>query len=167
MKIVCTLLLCALLQACSNQGSQPSGTDSSAAANDTATATENLPPADKAQLYIWDVNSEQKTKRKNLQLRPEYYNVDTLILGLNEKYPRVQLKKVAIGHDTLYTKISDAQYLTEQMGSAGAEQYIAQAVLNLTAVNGINYVRIDFAEGSHASPDVWSKTSFGDYKETK
>jgi anionic cell wall polymer biosynthesis LytR-Cps2A-Psr (LCP) family protein len=162
------LLLFAFLFSCTNNAGEKNKADTSKIVShpDTAKATETE-AVDKNQFYIWEVDSERKTKTKNPQLRPEYYNVDTLIMGLNAKYPNIRLEKTDIGHDTLYTKIQDAQYLTEQMGSAGSEQYIAQAVVNLTSVKGVNYVRIDFEEGSHASPDVWSNSSFGDYREVK
>jgi len=115
--------------------------------------------------FVWDVDAESRTMKKNPFLQPEYFQVDTLIMGLNEKFPNIILEKRNISRDTLYTEIRDAAYLTEQSGSLGAEQYLAQAVLNLTAVQGINYVRIQFKEGSHAAPDVWSRQSFANYTE--
>lgn len=170
MKWLSLLLLLALLS-CENNANKESVADSTEnnnpAAADTAALGPELPVADRRQYFLWEVDADQKTKKKNPQARPEYGNVDTLITGLNELYPQIRLEKKRLSHDTLYTEIKDAQYLTEQMGSTGSEQYIAQAVLNLTAVKGINYVRIDFAEGSHASPDVWSRKNFSDYKEVK
>ncbi len=121
-------------------------------------------PVDKSGYFVWEVDADMKTKKKNPMLQSQYFGIDTLIMGLNERYPQVLLEKKALRNDTLYAEIKNANYLTEQMGSLGAEQYIAQAVLNLTSVNGINYVRIEFEEGSHAAPDVWSKDAF-DYKE--
>jgi hypothetical protein len=170
MKWLSILLLLALFS-CENNAEKGAVIDSTedmnTAANDTAALSPELPLASRDQYYIWEVDSDQKTKRKNPQAGQEIYNIDSLLIGLNEKYPQIRLEKKTIGHDTLYAEIKDAQYLTERMGSTGSEQYIAQAVLNLTAVQGINYVRIDFAEGSHASPDVWSRKSFSDYKEVK
>jgi hypothetical protein len=121
----------------------------------------------KEQFYIWEVDADKKTKQLNPQLQPEYFNVDTVIMGLNERFPQVQLERRKIGHDTLYAEIKNAEFLTERMGSFGAEHYIAMAVLNLTSANGINFVRIDFTEGSHASPDVWSRQNFAAYKEVE
>lgn len=166
MKLLLPVLLVFLLLSCNNN------------AADTQTETTTLPPAadaaaigpeltDKTQFYVWEVDSDTKTKKQNPQLRPQYYSVDTLVMGLNERYPRILLEKKRIGHDTLYTQIKDAMYLTDGMGSAGAEEYLAQAVINLTSVEGIRYVRIDFEEGSHASPDVWGRDAFSDYKVVK
>ena len=164
MKGLLPVLLVILLWSCNNNTA------------DTHTETTTLPPTaadtaaigpeltDKTQFYVWEVDSETKTKKQNPQLRPQYYSVDTLVMGLNERYPRILLQKKRIGHDTLYTEIKDAMYLTDGMGSTGAEEYLAQAVINLTSVEGIRYVRIDFPEGSHASPDVWGRDAFSDYK---
>ncbi len=117
------------------------------------------------QYFIWQVDADKKTKTKNPQAQSEFFNVDTLITGLNEIFPEIRLEKVRLSNDTLYTVIKDAAFLTERSGSLGAEQYIAQAVINLTAVEGIRFVRIDFTEGSHASPDVFSREQFAHYTE--
>lgn len=167
MRVAILFSLLLFLFSCTNSADNKNTPDTANESDADTAETGSTAPADKNQFYIWNVDSDQKTKTENPQLRPEYYSVDTLIMGLNEKYPNILLQKKSIGHDTLYTEIKDAKYLTEQLGSAGSEQYIAQAVVNLTAVKGVNYVRIDFEEGSHASPDVWGKSSFSDYREVK
>jgi hypothetical protein len=53
------------------------------------------------------------------------------------------------------------------MGSTGAEVYVADVVLNLTAVPGIKYVDIQLKEGSHMQPGVWSLEDFTKYTEEK
>lgn len=169
MKQLTALFLLAFLFSCSNNaGDKITVDDTSTTDSETWQGNElGEAPADKEQFFIWQVDSDSKTLKKNPALHPSYYSVDTLILGLNERYPEIRLEKKSLGHDTLYTEIKNAAYLTNQMGSAGSENYIAQVVLNLTAVQGIKYVRIDFEEGSHASPDVWSRQAFAGYKEVQ
>jgi PKD repeat protein len=171
MKQLTALFFLTLLVSCSNNaGENAAPTDSTDAGSGTWKESEletEEAPADKAQFYVWEVDTDVKTMRKNPVINPSFYSVDMLIMGLNERYPQVQLEKKRLSHDTLYTEIKNAAFLTEQMGSAGSEQYIAQAVLNLTAVKGINHVRIDFEEGSHASPDVWSRKAFEGFKEVQ
>lgn len=166
MKVLLSFFLLLLLVSCSNNDS--STTDTTTLPRDSE-ETELQPSelADKSEFYIWKVDNDQQTISQNPEMHPEYYSVDTLIMGLNERYPHIVLEKLRMGHDTLYTAIKDAQYLTEQMGSTGSEQYIAAAVINLTSVPGVNYVRMDFEEGSHAQPDVWSRQAFSNYKEVK
>ena len=51
------------------------------------------------------------------------------------------------------------------MGSFGTSEYITTVVINLSMLPGINYVNLDFPEGSHATPGVFAKTSYARYKE--
>ena len=165
MRITFSLLLLTLLLACNNNADNKSDGDSTRLREIPVDSSEadvdELTPDD---FYVWKVDSEEKTIRQNPKLAEPVLSVDTLIAGLNEMYPKVKLEKVKQSNDTLYTQIKEADVLTERMGSAGSEQYIAQAVLNLTSAKGVKFVRIDFEMGSHAMPDVWSKESFKGYK---
>jgi len=165
MRIVFSLLLLVFLVACNNSANKNDDRDTTRLRDlpdDSAGA--DIEELSKEEFYVWQVDSDQKTIMQNPKLTDASLGVDTLITGLNEMYPRIKLEKVKLSNDTLYTQIRDAEVLTEQMGSAGSEQYIAQAVLNLTSARGVKYVRIDFEEGSHGSPDVWSKENFKNYK---
>ena len=114
--------------------------------------------------YIWLVDVDKKTKTKNPEFKQEYLNVDTLIKGLNQIHPNIILDKTKISGDTLFTEIKDSEYLGERIGSYGAFAYIADAVINLTSVKHINFVKIDFEDGSHISPGTWSKREYRNYK---
>jgi hypothetical protein len=168
MKYLILFLLPAVLLACTNNANESSTSDT------TGVAASELRPSEltaqeqkmkREQYYIWEVDADKKTITKNPQLQPEFFDVDTLIAGLNEMYPEITLEKKGLRNDTLYTAIKNAEYLTNRMGSLGSEQYIAQAVINLTSVEGIKFVRIDFTEGNHAAPDVWSREQFAAYQE--
>ena len=160
------IILCLfVLSACNNSADQESKKDSAHLLYPVDSNDVDIVELGKEDFYNWKVDNEEKTVQKNPKLGDDVLGVDTLIIGLNELYPRVQLEKVKLSNDTLYTRIKNADFLTEQMGSSGSEQYIAQAVLNLTSANGVKYVRIDFEMGSHAMPGVWSKEDFKDYKE--
>ncbi len=119
-----------------------------------------------SKLLIWKVTPDYQ-KIRNASASPLVQNADTLIKGLNQLYENVFLEKIKTSGDTIYTVIKDAAYLTEQMGTTGAEIYLADLVLNLTAVAGIKYVNLDLAEGSHMQPGVWSPDNFKKYKEIK
>lgn len=163
------LFLLAAVTSCTNDAGEATTADDAIKKADIELKEAELTPEQvagiKTQYFVWEIDADKKTIRKNPFLQPHYFNVDTLIAGLNAIYPEVLLSKKGMGHDTLYTEIKNAAYLTERMGSLGAEQYIAQAILNLTAIDGVKYVRIDFKEGSHAAPDVWSRERFADYQE--
>ena len=165
MRTLFTILFLAFIFSCNNNADNNANDDSTRLRDIPVDSSEaDVIELTKEDFYVWQVDSEQKTIRQNPKLEEAALGVDTLITGLNEMYPKVKLEKVKQSNDTLYTQIREADVLTEQMGSAGSEQYFAQAVLNLTSAKGVKYVRIDFEMGSHATPDVWSKESFKDYK---
>jgi hypothetical protein len=116
-----------------------------------------------AKLYVWK-NDADYTRRKNSEINVASVNADSLIKGLNQMYENVYLQKDKQSNDTLYTFIKDSEFLTNRMGSTGAEVYVADVVMNLTEVPGIKYVHIDLQEGSHMQPGTWSRTNFARYK---
>lgn len=118
-----------------------------------------------SKLYIWRATPNYK-KIKNTGYMQEILNADSLIKGLNELNENVFLEKISISGDTVYTIIRNSTYLAEQMGSTGAEVYVADLILNLTAVPGIKYVHLQLEEGSHIQPGTWSKDNFKKYTET-
>lgn len=83
------------------------------------------------------------------------------ILHLNNRYDgKVVLDLVREGMDTVFVKIDDAAYLTQQMGSSSAYGYMAVVTYTLSEGNGVKYVNFDFIEGDHASPGTYSRNDF-------
>ena len=136
---------------------------------DTTVTTEdyNALTSSRALPYVWIVDTDKKTKTKNPDFKEEYLNVDTLIYVLNQVHPGIILNKLKISRDTLFTEIIDSEYLGERIGSSGAYAYIADVIINLTSVKNINFVKIEFEDGSHISPGTWSKKEFSDYVEVQ
>ncbi len=167
------IILSILFLSCNNTPTETKSDDIDRAVQelkqDTLINTEifDSPMEAETSLYVWLVDFENKSKKRNPNFKKEYLVVDTLIKGLNEIYPNIKLDKVKMSGDTLFTKIVDSQYLVERIGSSGASLYIAAVVINLTSVDKIKYVKIDFMEGSHASPDTWSAEDFSEYKELR
>lgn len=110
-------------------------------------------------LWTVDINSKSLKKPKS-SMTPV---LGTVINSLNAQYPEIQLINPVMGHDTLIMKIPNSDYLTNQIGSSGAAQYLAQAIINLTSVPGVKYVKLNFVMGSHASPGVWDRSDFPGY----
>ncbi|MBL0146885.1 MAG: hypothetical protein IPP48_15365 [Chitinophagaceae bacterium] len=113
---------------------------------------------------VWDIDFFGKTKTKNTDFKTEQLNTDSLIKALNDLYPEIQLSKVKMSGDTLFTQIKNSEYLTNNMGSSGTATYIADVVINLTTIKEIKCVIINFKLGSHATPDIWCRDDFADYK---
>ena len=85
---------------------------------------------------------------------------ENIIASINQRNPEVQLEYIRTSSDTVYAKIPDATYLTQQMGSAGPGLYFSAVVYSLTEVPHIHYVNIDFKEGDHAEPGTFSRNDF-------
>jgi hypothetical protein len=117
-------------------------------------------------LYVWK-SSYDYTKSKNPSLSPLILNADSLVKGLNELNENILLEKLKISGDTIYTEIKNGTHLAEEIGTTGAEMYVADVVLNLTEVPGIKYVTINITEGSHMQPGTWSRENFIKYKTVK
>ena len=84
----------------------------------------------------------------------------SVIEAANIKYPRIRLELVRISKPEAYVRIKDATYLTQSMGSAGAESYLAEVTYSLTAVRGITSVSFEFPAGDHASPGTYTREDF-------
>lgn len=63
---------------------------------------------------------------------------------------------------TVYVRLLHGERLTQQMGSAGAAQYLAEATFTLTSLQGVDSVNFEFQEGDHAAPGTYTRTSWDD-----
>ncbi len=133
--------------------------------NNVITGQERLKEEFEAQRYfIWDIDFDNKTITRSRDFNEANLSVDSIIKGLNMKYRNIPLKKINFSTDTLFTRILDSEHLAQRMGSTGAAYYFAEAVINLTSVPGVNFVKMDFTEGSHASPGTFSRKNYADFK---
>jgi hypothetical protein len=75
-----------------------------------------------------------------------------------ENYPFARLAKV--NFDTAFIVIDNSNYLTQQMGTTGADEYLAKLTFSLTELESINFVNLNFEEGDHAVPGTYERTDF-------
>ena len=75
---------------------------------------------------------------------------------------KCKLDLVKEGMDIVFVKIDDANKLTQGMGSTGAESYLAELTFSLTELKGIKAVNVNFQEGDHAMPGVYTRDDFKD-----
>jgi len=164
MKKIIYIILMASFMACNTKEKEPENITILEQETDSVVVEETkLSFNPESKLYVWK-SSPDYTKTKNPQLSNNMLNADSLIKGLNELNENVLLQKIKISGDTVYTEIKNSQFLTESMGSTGAEMYVADVVLNLTEVPGIKYVNIQLVEGSHMQPGTWAKDNFKKFK---
>ena len=91
---------------------------------------------------------------------PDTLSPEAVVAFLNNKWPHVQLVMIKTSGDTLFIRIPQSAYLTQQMGSSGPTAYFAESVYNLSEIPGIHYVSFDFEEGDHAQPGTFNRDSF-------
>ncbi len=123
---------------------------------DSAITVKNRP-------MIWTVDEQNSGAEK--MNKPENSKLDTfssagLVQLINSNYPDVKMNLVKISHDTMYVKIPDSKKLTQQMGSSGAQNYIASATYTLTEFKNVKYINFNLKEGDHAGPGVFSREDF-------
>jgi hypothetical protein len=117
-------------------------------------------------LLVYEVNTETKTLKKFTEVPDSAFTAQRVINGLNEKYSNVQLQFIKQSNDTLYVSVPDNEFLGERMGSTGASSWFQDAILNLTGIQGVNYVNIDMEKRSHAMPGIFTKENIlKQYKE--
>jgi hypothetical protein len=75
-----------------------------------------------------------------------------------ENYPFARLVKV--NFDTAFIAIDNSNYLTQQMGTTGADEYLAKLTFAVSELEGINFVDLNFLEGDHAVPGTYERTDF-------
>jgi len=80
---------------------------------------------------------------------------------VQSEFPKITLQKT--GPPTVVVEIANDKYLSESMGSSGAQDYLAIATYTLTESPGIRSVEFVFSAGEHAMPGVYSRESFSGY----
>jgi hypothetical protein len=118
--------------------------------------------------YYWTASFDDKKGMIMKKTRPismDSLTVSKLLNLLNDQHPDIQLVFIRESGDSLFVKITNSRYLTQRMGSSGAEAYLAELTYNLTELKGINFVDVKFKEGDHAAPGTYSRTDFIQVKE--
>jgi len=82
--------------------------------------------------------------------------------GVRTEFPRIALRKIE--QQTANVEIENDQYLTQTMGSSGAQAYLAAITYTLTENPGIRSINFIFNAGDHAMPGLYSRESFAAYK---
>ena len=148
MRVIIILLSCVAFFACSS--------------NDRN--IEDVPVAISDTILVWNVNADSMIMKKDTLIPDSAMTVQRIINGLNEKYPEVQLVFLKQSGDTLYTNVPNGEYLGNQMGSAGASAWFADATINLTSVRGINYVSFAMDMFSHAGSTTIGRDDYKNWK---
>ena len=126
----------------------------------TDSDTEALPAPE---INMWKIDQDSignLTKAQILTPDVDTLSPEVIISYLNNNNPNVKLEYNKVSGDTLFLKIPNATFLTQQMGSSGPEVYMAEVVYNCTELPGIKFITLDFKEGDHAEPGTINRESF-------
>ncbi len=112
----------------------------------------------------WVVNIDSLTQKIKIQpssiVNKEDLNTANVIKSLNKKYPEILMVFLKQQSDTVFVKIPDANYLSRESGSMGAQIFMAEATYSFTQIPGVNFLNFDFEEGDHASPGTYQRKDF-------
>lgn len=149
-----------LLSSCKKETPEPEGTET-VTTTDTITSAPDEPAGEviNSAVYKFDDVREVPVKAQDINADAR---LEDLVAAVN-KYNgdgKVKLDLVKASQDTVYVKIDDSAYLTQQMGTLGAKAFMSVTTYTLTEKPGIKYVTFDFEEGDHAAPGTYSRASF-------
>jgi hypothetical protein len=82
--------------------------------------------------------------------------------SIQNELPTIILQKLE--QRTAFIEVANDQYLTQSMGSSGAQAWLAGVTYTLTEHPNIKAVNFSFTAGDHALPGVYMRESFKDYK---
>jgi hypothetical protein len=75
--------------------------------------------------------------------------------------PKVKL--LTVKDQIASVEVINAEYLTQKMGSSGAQAYLASVTFTLTEDPQIKKVKFIFEEGDHAMPGIYTRQDFKNY----
>lgn len=116
-------------------------------------------------VLAWSTNADSMIMVRDKAIPDSAITLSRIINGLIQKYPEVHVDFLKQSGDTAFVEVPNADYLGEQMGSAGAIAWYADAVINLTSVSGINYVSFRMDEHSHAGSVVIGRNTYNDWQQ--
>lgn len=122
--------------------------------------TETLPVTE---INMWNIDQDSVGNligTKFIATEIDSLYPEPVIGFINSNNPNIKLEFTKTSGDTLFLRIQDATFLTQQMGSSGPEVYFAEAVYNCTEIPGIRNVHFDFVAGDHAEPGTFKREDF-------
>ncbi|MDQ3109219.1 MAG: hypothetical protein M3R17_04945 [Bacteroidota bacterium] len=161
---IIVLAVLAGLTACNNseKGKQP---DTINAKNgfDTTNKIANVSvKKDSVSIWIYDYMTDLPIKNRSV-------NADTLTPGKLVEFintykggSAIHLDFIKVERDTIYVKIKESTFLTQRMGTYGANEYLCTTTFTLTELKGVKNVNFDFEEGDHAVPGTYNRKYYID-----
>lgn len=112
--------------------------------------------------YFWeaDLSGKALEMKKARVLPADSLHTEAILGMLNTEYPELKLALLRSAGDTVFVQVGNSAYLTQRLGSTGAEAVLAELTYNLTEAAGIHNVHLSFKRGDHATPGTYARTDF-------
>lgn len=127
------------------------------AGTDTSMTVKNSP-------FLWHADFEETSNRykisKPSEARPDTLSGERMVSLINNNWDSITVNYLKTSHDTVYLDVPNSEYLTQRIGSSGAENFIATTTYSLTELTGVKYVNFKFKAGDHATPGVYKRSDF-------
>lgn len=127
------------------------------AGTDTSMMVKNSP-------FLWRADFEDASNTykisKPIVARPDSLSGEHMVTLINNDWDSILVKYIKTSQDTVYLDIQNSEYLTQRIGSSGAENFIATTTYSLTELTGVKYVNFKFKAGDHATPGVYKRSDF-------
>jgi hypothetical protein len=170
------IIMILLLVSCKNQGTSKSSNQQDAVSEslasdflklqDSIRLTNSSKPDIELTRAIWIYDVMADTIVQIKEVNRDILTSVKLIDLINTEYNnQVHIDFSRIAGDTIFIEINNPDYLTQQMGSSGAEAFMISTTFTLTELPRIEYVNFDFQEGDHASPGTYSRKQYWDWLE--
>jgi hypothetical protein len=162
--LLISLLAILLLASCQNerspsQQSEPVDTE----AESPPSVAESEKTLDVPWIAVFNDSTTLLEMKKNPAARPENLTGQDIIDALNLKYPQIRIDSFSVEGNKAIVSIQNSTYLTQEMGTAGARAYLAEATYSLTEIDDIKAVDFRFKAGDHAMPGILTRRSFENF----
>lgn len=158
--VILSLLILTVVFSCRNESGESKAVETPGDVVEEITEDMEAPLPALPYMAVFDEQTEQLKAEKNEDFNTTSLTADGLTQALVANYPDIKPEIERISNDTLYLHIANAQYLTQQMGSSGAQMYLMEATYAYTELPNIRVVHFTFAEGDHAVPGSYRRDSF-------
>ncbi len=115
-------------------------------------------------ISIWTYDYEKSSAIKNREIDADMLTPKKLVdfINVHKGREKVHLDFVKVSHDTIFVRIKESTYLTQQMGTSGADDFMTTTTFTLTELKNIKFVTYAFEEGDHAVPGTYSRQYYID-----
>ena len=110
---------------------------------------------------VWELDWNEEAEIFEPRLVEQYprdkATPKNIVNGLNRLRPVPGVEFVAQQGATVHLRIKNERFLTQRMGTMGAQEYLGAVVISLTSAPAVELVHFDFMEGDHASPGFYAR----------